>query len=75
VKLFAIFPELIGQGRSEADWQYFKKWLVEAWKALDQAKIDPLILSIGRRLKVEPEANGITQNIKQIFESAIIKQP
>jgi hypothetical protein len=48
VKLFALFPELIGMGRSEADWHYFKKCLVEAWKALDQAKIDALILSMGR---------------------------
>ena len=25
VKLFALFPELIGMGRSEVDWHYFKK--------------------------------------------------
>jgi transposase len=58
VKLFAIFPELIGQGRSEADWKCFKKCLVEAWKALDQSKIDSLILSMGRRLKAVRKAKG-----------------
>jgi hypothetical protein len=30
-------------GRSETDWLYFKKCLVEAWDALDQSKIDALI--------------------------------
>jgi hypothetical protein len=58
VKLFALFPELIDQGRSEADWLYFKKCLVEAWNALDQSKIDALILSMGRRLKAVRKAKG-----------------
>jgi hypothetical protein len=53
-----MFPELIGQGRSEADWKYFKKCLVEAWKALDQLKIDSLILSMGRRLQAVSKAKG-----------------
>jgi hypothetical protein len=51
VKRFALFPELISMGRSETDWLYFKQYLVEAWGALDQSKIDALILSMGRRLK------------------------
>jgi transposase len=57
-KLFELFPELIDQGRKEADWQYFKKCLVEAWEALEQAKIDALILSMGRRLKAVRKAKG-----------------
>jgi transposase len=58
VKLFTLFPELIGMGRKESDWLYFKKCLVEAWDALDQSKIDALILSMGRRLKAVRKAKG-----------------
>jgi hypothetical protein len=58
VKLFALFPELISIGRSEEDWRYFRKCLVEAWNALDQSKIDALILSMGRRLKAVRKAKG-----------------
>jgi hypothetical protein len=58
LKLFELFPELISMGRKETDWHYFKQCLVEAWKALDQAKIDALILSIGRRLKAVRKAKG-----------------
>lgn len=58
VKLFALFPELISMGRSETDWLYFKKCLVEAWDVLDQSKIDALILSMGRRLRAVRKARG-----------------
>jgi hypothetical protein len=58
VKLFALFPELISIGRSERDWLYFKKCLVEAWDILDQSKIDALILSIGRHLRAVRKAKG-----------------
>lgn len=58
VKLFTLFPELISMGRSETDWLYFRQCLVEAWDALDQSKIDALILSMGRRLKAVRRAKG-----------------
>jgi transposase len=58
LKLFELFLELIDQGRSEADWLIFKKCLVEAWNALDQSKIDALILSMGRRLEAVRKAKG-----------------
>ncbi|KAJ5563087.1 hypothetical protein N7535_002469 [Penicillium sp. DV-2018c] len=58
VKLFELFPELIDMGRSEADWEYFKRCLVAAWDALDQSKIDALILSMGRRLRAVRVAKG-----------------
>lgn len=45
-------------GRSETDWLYFRQCLVEAWDALDQSKIDALILSMGRRLKAVRRAKG-----------------
>ena len=58
VKLFALFPELIGMARKETDWLYLKKCLAEAWNALDQPKIDTLILSIGRCLRAVRKAKG-----------------
>jgi hypothetical protein len=45
-----MYPELMQMGRSEADWAYFKECIGAAWDALDQAKIDTLILSMGRRM-------------------------
>jgi transposase len=57
LKLFELFPELISMGRGE-DWRYFKKCLQQAWKALDQGKIDALILSMGRRLEAARKAKG-----------------
>jgi len=45
-----MFPDLMQMGRSEEDWAYFKECIRAAWDALDQAKIDALILSMGRRM-------------------------
>jgi hypothetical protein len=58
LKLFALSPGLIGMGRKETDWLYFKKCLVEAWNVLDQSKIDTLILSKGRSLEAVRMAKG-----------------
>ena len=58
VKLFSMFPELIGIGRSEEDWQYFCECLKAAWNALDQSKIDSLILSMPRCLEALRAVNG-----------------
>jgi hypothetical protein len=58
VKVFSMFPELISMGRSDADWQYFIECLEAAWNALDQAKIDSLILSMPRRLDALRRAKG-----------------
>jgi transposase len=49
-QLFRMFPDLMQMGRSEEDWAYFKECISAAWDALDQAKIDALILSMGRRM-------------------------
>lgn len=45
-------------GKSESDWEYFKRCLIKAWEAIPQARIDGLILSIGRRLKALRKARG-----------------
>lgn len=58
LKVFSMFPELIGMGQSEADWQYFLRCLKAAWAALDQSKIDSLILSMPRRLEALRKARG-----------------
>ena len=56
--LFRLYPELIDMGKSESDWEYFKRCLIKAWEAIPQARIDGLILSIGRRLKALRKARG-----------------
>ena len=58
LKVFSMFPELIRMGQSEAEWQYFIECLKAAWAALDQAKIDTLILSMPRRLEALRVARG-----------------
>jgi hypothetical protein len=58
VKLFNMFPDLIGMGRSETDWQYFTEGMQPAWQALDQSKIDSLILSMPRRIAALRKAKG-----------------
>ena len=49
-QLFHIFPDLMQMGNSKEDWAYFKERIGAAWDALDQAKIDALILSMRRRM-------------------------
>lgn len=49
-QLFRMFLELIDIGKSQSDQEVFKQCIVNAWDALDQIKIDTLILSMGRRL-------------------------
>jgi hypothetical protein len=58
IKLFSLFLELIGMGRSQEDWDYFISCLKAAWNALDQTKIDSLILSMPRRLAALRKASG-----------------
>jgi hypothetical protein len=58
IKLFSLFLELIGMGRSQEDWDYFIECLKAAWNALDQTKIDSLILSMPRRLAALRKARG-----------------
>jgi hypothetical protein len=58
LKLFSMFPDLIGMGRSEADWLYFTECMQLAWQALDQSKIDSLILSMPRRIEALRKAKG-----------------
>lgn len=58
LKLFQLFPELIHMGRSEEDWQVFKRCIKVAWNAIPQEKIDALILSMGRRCKAVQRARG-----------------
>lgn len=58
VKVFGMFLELIGMGRSEEDWQYFIDCIQQAWRVLDQSKIDSLILSMPRRLEALRNARG-----------------
>ena len=57
--LFRLHPELVDMGKSEGDWQYFKRCLVDAWEAIPQQKIDVLILSTGRRLEAVRKARGV----------------
>lgn len=49
-QLFRMYPDLMHMGRSQGDWQHFKQCIGAAWDALDQVKIDALILSMGRRM-------------------------
>jgi hypothetical protein len=58
LKVFSMFPDLIGMGRSEADWQYFTECMQQAWQALDQSKIDSLILSMPKRIEALRRAKG-----------------
>ena len=58
LKVLSMFPELIGMGQSAAEWQYFIECLKAAWAALDQVKIDSLILIMPRRLEALRVARG-----------------
>lgn len=58
VELFRLFPDLINMGRSEDDWRYFKECLRTGWWSIKQEKIDALILSMSRRLRVLRAAKG-----------------
>jgi hypothetical protein len=53
-----MFPERIDMGQSAAEWQYFIECLKAALAALDQAKIDSLILSMPWRLEALHVARG-----------------
>ena len=54
-----MYPELISMGRSEEDWHCFCECLKAAWNALDQSKIDYLILSMPRRLETPRAGRGL----------------
>ena len=58
VRLYQLYPYLVFMGKSEADWKHFRECMVEAWRQLDQAVIDSLILSMPRRLQAVREAKG-----------------
>lgn len=58
IKLFDMHPELLDMGRSDSDWDYFRSCILEAWDALDQAKIDCLIRSMPRRVSAIRRARG-----------------
>ena len=58
LKLFELYPELIYMGRSEEDWEVFKRCIKHAWEAIPQARIDGLVLSMERRCRAVRAAKG-----------------
>ena len=71
LKLFQLYPELAEIGRSQDNWEWFRRCLIYVWDSIEQAKIDSLIRSVLRRIATIRRARGYYTKYQFVLDSLV----